>query len=135
MKARSTKRQLNRPLTVAQREAISEWANKEYENIKDKHEAQIAARFSLTFSIALMQTLEEYMEFGEKRRNAFQVEMAKRMNELCDYLLDNTYTEGNSNQIQYDVDFNHSRLEQFAKYYGLKYDPEELWGEILPSKE
>lgn len=130
MKARSTNKIMKQPLSVQQRQAAGEWGLKEYQRLKDAHTAQVASQFSLTFSIALMRTLEEYLGFGEKRRASFQFEMKKRMDELCEFLSSNTYTDESNPNEQTDFEFNQIKLEQFAKHYGIPYNPDILWKNI-----
>lgn len=118
MKALGNSKQ--RRMTVQQREAAEKIYRSAYK--KDIMNAERNAQFFMT--LAMLKTLEDFYNFGEKRRHDFMARFAATANEIGDYLLSNKCIEGDSNIEVYDRDGNLERFQQWADYYGIPFNEE-----------
>lgn len=107
-------------MTVQQRETAEKIYRAAYK--KDVMHAERNAQFFMT--LAMLKTLEDFYNFGEKRRHDFMARFAATANKIGDYLLSNKCIEGDSNIEVYDRDGNLERFQQWADYYGIPFNEE-----------
>lgn len=116
MKAYSKKQ-----LTVAQREALKKSAINEFSKLKAKFEKKYNDRIFFIHYLALAMVLDEQLNFGEQRRAKILKACMAKVTELSEYLASNKCTYANGKE-DYDVDYNLSQLEQYAKKYNIAWD-------------